>query len=99
MHVKVSTDSQRSRTLPMSVTIKNVDKTSWERFIQWLGLIENVSRSIDDNQSFDIVENMEKGKELESPLDELIKSMKVFQLRFAKLDNVESLSQQKSKEG
>ena len=41
----------------------------------------------------------EKGKELESTLDELIKSMKVFQLRFAKLDNVESLSQQKSKEG
>ena len=40
----------------------------------------------------------EKGKELESLLNELIKSMKDLQLRFAKLEKVENLSQQKPKD-
>ena len=43
-------------------------------------------------------ERLEKGKELESLLNELIKSMKDMQLRFTKLEEVESSNQQKTKE-
>ena len=45
MHVKVSRDTRRSRTLAMNVAIENAHCDNGYKFMQGLGLVEDVWKS------------------------------------------------------